>query len=247
MDEVIQKHYSRLAEDYDEFLYYSPKFVRMLTRKMLDMLDLQPDDAFVDLGCGTGMYSIDMLKQVTLENPVIGVDPFEEMLAQIPDDAPITPVAETALAFSERPGEYDKVLIKETIHHVQDKSQFFRNMYERINDDGVMLLVHVPPDVQYPLFQAALDRCLGWHADPDVLVEQLTDTGFSVERDALDVTHRLPKEHYFKMVAGCYMSVLTSFEDDELAKGLIEMEKKYADRDVLEFVDHFDYIVARKN
>lgn len=247
MDEVLQKHYSRLADDYDEFLYYSPEFVRTLTQKMLEKLDLQPDDTFVDLGCGTGMYSIDMLKQVTLNKPVIGVDPFEEMLAQIPDDAPITPIAEKALAFSERPGEYDKVLIKETIHHVEERPTFFRNMYERINEGGVMLLVHVPPDVQYPLFQAALDRCLGWHADPDELVEQLTDTGFSMERDVLDYTHRLPKEHYFRMVTGCYMSVLTSFEDKELAKGLAEMEKQYADVDTLEFVDHFDYITATKN
>ena len=247
MDEVIQKHYSRLADDYDEFLYYSPEFVRTLTQKMLDKLNLQPDDTVVDLGCGTGMYSIDMLKQVTLNKPVIGVDPFEEMLAQIPDDAPITPIAEKALDFSERAGEYDKVLIKETIHHVEERPQFFSNMYERITDEGVMLLVHVPPDVQYPLFQAALDRCLGWHADPDELVEQLTDTGFSVERDALDYTHRLPKEHYFKMVSGCYMSVLTSFADEELAKGLAEMQKQYADTDVLEFVDHFDYIAATKN
>jgi len=247
MDKVIQKHYSRLADDYDEFLYYSPKFVRTLTEKMLDKLDLQPDDTVVDLGCGTGMYSIDILKQTELENPIIGVDPFEEMLAQIPDDVPITPVAQKALDFSKRPGEYDKVLIKETIHHVEERPQFFQNMYERITDDGVILLVHVPPNVQSPLFDAALERCMGWHADPDKLVEQLTETGFSVERDVLDVTHRLPKEHYFKMVAGCYMSVLTSFEDEELAKGLAEMERTYADQDVLEFVDHFDYITAHKN
>ena len=247
MDEVIKKHYSRLADDYDEFLYYSPEFVRSLTQKMLQKLALQPDDVMVDVGCGTGMYSIDIAEQVMLERPIIGVDPFEEMLAQIPDEAPIMPIAEKALEFSEREGSYDKVLIKETIHHVAERSRFFANMYERINDGGTMLLVHVPPDVQYPLFDTALERALGWHADPDELVEQLAATGYTVERDALDYTHRLPKEHYFKMVSNCYMSVLTSFEEDELAAGLAEMEEEYADVDVLEFVDHFDYITARKN
>jgi hypothetical protein len=43
------------------------------------------------------------------------------------------------------------------------------------------------------------------------------------------------------------MSVLSSFDDDELAAGLAEMEARHADRDILEFNDHFDYIVGHKS
>ncbi|NKE69253.1 class I SAM-dependent methyltransferase [Candidatus Manganitrophus noduliformans] len=246
MQDVVQIHYRRLAQKYDGFLYYSPGFVRALTEKMIDKLRLRESDTFVDLGCGTGMYSLDILKQVPLKNKIIGVDPFAEMLAQIPQEAPMERHPLDAVVFSERPGSYDKVLIKETVHHIQDKERLFRNLHQRLTPGGILLLVHVPPKVQYPLFQKALQKCERWHADPDDLVRLLGEAGFRVERDALDYPHAIPKEKYFQMVESCYMSVLSSFSKEEIQEGLAEMEKRYADRTVLEFTDHFDYIAGVK-
>lgn len=119
-------------------------------------------------------------------------------------------------------------------------------MYASLPADGRMLLVHVPPDVDYPLFAAALDRCLTWHADPGVLETQLADTGFSVERDAVDIQHEIPTAHYLRMVENCYMSVLTSFDKEELEAGIEEMRARHGHLDKLRFVDHFDYITAIK-
>jgi ubiquinone/menaquinone biosynthesis C-methylase UbiE len=242
--EVLDTHYTRLAKDYDDFLYYSPDFVRTLTSKMVEKLQLNEDDTLVDLGCGTSMYSLDILKQISLKKPVIGVDPYPEMLAKIPEGAPIKRIAMDGLEFSRQPGSYTKVLIKEAIHHVAERDELFANLYQRLTPGGILLLVHVPPNVRYPLFQKALERCLNWHAEPDELTAQLQHAGFRVERDAVDYPHTLPKEQYFKMVAGCYMSALTSLSAEELREGLIEMEQKYQDVEILEFIDHFDYLTA---
>ncbi len=246
MQEVLNKHYQRLAKDYDEFLYYSPEFVRALTEKMIQKLQLRPSDVLADIGCGTGMYSLDILKQCSLQQPVIGVDPYPEMLAQIPPESHVTPIAEDALTFSRRQLPYQKVLIKETIHHVQGREDFFANIYRNLPPGGMMLLVHVPPGVNYPLFKAALHKCLRWHADPAELTQQMTQAGFDVQADSLDYQHVLPKDHYFKMVRSCYMSVLTSFPEEELEAGLAEMHQRYSDQDTLQFVDHFDYLTAVK-
>jgi ubiquinone/menaquinone biosynthesis C-methylase UbiE len=244
--DTVQKHYSRLAERYDDYLHYSDDFVRSLTSKMIHKLQLQTDDRFVDLGCGTGMYSLDILDQVGLVHPVIGVDPFPQMLAKIPKDAPIEPVPLDALAFSAREGTYDKILMKEAVHHVDDKALLFSNLFERLSARGRLLLVHVPPKVAYPLFDKALERALGWHANPDELVALLQRTGFRVERDGLDYQHAIPKEQYLQMVERCYMSVLSSFTADEIRDGLAEMDRKYKDVETLRFVDHFDYITGVK-
>jgi trans-aconitate methyltransferase len=245
--QVIDKHYRRLGSSYNEFLHYSPEFVRTLTSKMIEELRLEADDLLVDLGCGTGIYAIDLLEQVPLRQPVLGVDPFEDMLREIPEDVTIEPICEDAVVFSEQDRRYDKVLIKETIHHIEDRARLFANLYERIEPGGVLLLVHVPHQIEYPLFDAAIERCLGWHADPVELMSQLSEAGFDVGRDQLEYRHEIPKEHYFEMVRNCYMSVLTSFADDELAAGLAEMEARHADRDVLSYIDRFDYLTARKD
>jgi SAM-dependent methyltransferase len=244
MKEVLDTHYTRLAKDYDDYLYYSPEFVRALTSKMIEKLQLKEDDLLVDLGCGTGMYSLDILKQVSLKQPVIGVDPYPEMLAKIPGDAPIKRLVMDGLEFSRQPGSYDKILIKETVHHIAERDELFANLYERLKPGGILLLVHVPPNVQYPLFQKALERCLDWHADPAELTRQLRHAGFRVERDDIGFPHAIPKEQYFRMVEGCYMSALTSLSENELRDGLAKMEQKYKDVEILEFIDHFDYLTA---
>jgi hypothetical protein len=59
--------------------------------------------------------------------------------------------------------------------------------------------------------------------------------------------HAIPKEHYFRMVEGRYMSLLSSFADHELRAGLAEMAERYADRKILAFTDRFDFITAIKH
>lgn len=243
---VLDEHYRNLADDYDEFLYYSPDFVRTLTRKMIEHLALDESDRLADIGCGTGIYSLDILKQVGLVPPILGVDPYPEMLAAIPEEANIEAVPTTALDFSRQVRSLDKVLVKEGIHHVRERPEFFSNLHSRLSDEGRVLLVHVPPDVDYPLFDAALERCLEWHADPDVLESELREAGFDVARDAVDIEHEIPTSHYLRMVENCYMSVLTSFEPDELEQGLEEMRERHGHLETLRFVDRFDYVVGIK-
>ncbi|MFQ5513502.1 MAG: class I SAM-dependent methyltransferase [Myxococcota bacterium] len=244
--EVLDHHYGNLAACYDEFLYYSPQFVRALTQKMIEHLALRPEDALVDLGCGTGMYSQDILEQVPLRQEILGVDPYAEMLEQTPPEARIQPLQADALQFSNMALVYDKVLVKEAIHHVplSDRQTLFRNLHRHLSRDGRLLLVHVPPKLDYPLFAAALQRCERWHADPNELESLLCKAGYTVHRDALDYQHEIPKETYFQMVDGRYMSVLSSFSDEEIRLGLAEMEERYAYEPTLRFVDHFDYIVG---
>lgn len=243
---VLEKHYQRIADRYTDYLSYSDDFVPTLAAKMADMLRLGDADVLVDLGGGSGIYTAALLDEVRLRKPVILVDYFAEMLEQVPEDLPVEKVQMDALAFAAEPRSYDKVLIKETIHHIDDRPLLMRRIHERLEPGGALLLVHVPPDLDYPLFESALERARSWHADPDDLETQLDAAGFETHRDAIDWRHRLPKHRYFDMVASAYMSVLSSFSGDQLRAGVEEMEETYADTEVLEFTDHFDYLVGYK-
>jgi hypothetical protein len=53
--------------------------------------------------------------------------------------------------------------------------------------------VHVPPKLDYPLFDKALRRAEQWHADPDELLTLLTQPGFAVDRDAVEIAHTIPR------------------------------------------------------
>ena len=244
--EIIDRHYDNLADNYDLFLKYSPDFIRRLTRKMIENLQLREDDRLVDLGGGTGIYAQDILEQVPLHHPVLLVDYSGAMLARAPDDPRLEPLEMGGLEFACRDGLYDKVLIKETVHHIEDRARLFAELHARLWPGGRLLLVHIPPQIDYPLFRAAIERSLTWHADPDQLVHHLEATGFAVERETFVYRHRLPKEVYFRMVRGRYMSLISSFGDRELEDGLAEMAVTHAGRDVLEYDDRFDAITGIK-
>ena len=225
-EEFLDKHYKYLAEDYNDFLYYSPEFDRTLTSKMIEKLEFHKADTFVHLGCGTGMYLLDIIKHVELRK-VIGFDLYPEMLKENPKNGKICTVAS------------DKILIKEATHHINEKEELFNCLFKRLRKGGTLLLVHVPPELEYPLFQKALDHCKKWYANPDELSGQLKNTGFRVEHDFILYDHSIPKDKYFTMVRNRYMSVLTSMDEHEIEAGLMEMERKYQGQEALQFADRF--------
>lgn len=244
---VIQKHYEDLADNYDEFLYWSPGFVGTLADKIVDMLDLKPDDTLVDIGGGTGMYSLALLDRVSLKKPVTVVDPFPEMLRRIPEEAPIIPVAADAVEFSAEAPACSKVLMKEAIHHVDRKAELIGNLYDRLDRGGRVLLVHVDPNlVEYPLFDAALENARKSFADPDELMELLAGAGFEARRDHLAYHHEVSAGHYHRMTERRYMSILTSLPDEQLSAGLDEMRARDAGTDTLRFTETFSYVLGIK-
>lgn len=245
--DVVHRHYQQVADTYDHHLSYEGDFVRALAAAMIKKLDLRPDDRFVDLGGGTGLYTRAILDQVPLEQPPLLVDPVAEMLERAPVDLPAERLHADALEFAARPGTYDKVLMKESVHHIDDRALLFDRLHERMTPGGALLLVHVPPRIDYPLFDAALERARRWHADPDELVALLGRSGFRVDRDVFEYRHAIPREQYLAMVEDRYMSVLSTFDDEELAAGLAEMGARHADSDTLEFTDRFDLITGHND
>ena len=244
--DIFNEHYTHMASKYQQILFYSPEFVRRVTKKMIDKLELKPVDRFVDLACGTGMYPLDIAQQIDFEQPIIGVDLHAPMMRDIPRDAPLDTIAMGALEYSRLPGQYDKVLMKEAVHHIEDLSEFFANLYDRLPEGGKVLLVHVSGRLEYPLFEKVLKKSEDWHTDPNELQDLCRQAHFEVEFDELFCPLEIPRETYFQMVEARYMSVLTSLSEEELQEGLLEMQGMYGHLDVLRFNDRFDFITATK-
>lgn len=245
--EAIKRHYENLADSYDEFLYWSGDFVGRLTDEIVAQLQLQPDDKLLDLAGGTGMYSLAILERVPLQERVVVVDPFPQMLAKIPQDAPIDPVEADVVDYSSDAPRFDKILMKEAIHHVDRKRELFANLYESLTPNGRFLMVHVDPTaVAYPLFDAALENACNTFANPDEMVRMLEEAGFKAEKSQLPYDHDVPTDHYHRMVRTGYMSILTSLSDEETEAGIEEMERRHAGMDRLQFTETFSYVLGVK-
>ncbi|MDJ0661056.1 MAG: class I SAM-dependent methyltransferase [Crocosphaera sp.] len=246
MQYSIQEHYQNLAKQYDDFWDTSAEFIEFLTKKIIEHLQLKSTDILVDLGCGTGIYSKAIRSQINLDNKIFCVDPSDKMLEKISDNNHYQIVVKDAVAFANEPGKYDKVLIKEMIHHIDDKGKLLQGLFNRLNEQGILLIILLPPTIEYPLFKQALSVYESVQPHYNDLVNLCEKVGFKTTVEFIDYTVSIPKKQYFNMVKNRYMSLLSRFNDEEIEQGLIEMREKYANVSNLEFCDRFVFLIAKK-
>ncbi|WP_395107969.1 methyltransferase domain-containing protein [Actinomadura sp. SCN-SB] len=117
---------------------------------------------------------------------VVCVDPSAAMLAQVPDGHGMLPVRasleDLATGAVSLPHErFDVVLAKEVLHHAADEHAALRTLAGLVAPGGRLLLVMLAPVLEYPLFEAALERYQRRPADPDGIARQLARHGLRAE------------------------------------------------------------------
>ncbi|MDJ0678020.1 MAG: methyltransferase [Calothrix sp. MO_167.B42] len=246
MTKSNQKHYQRIGNIYNDLWHFSDEYIQFMAKNIIEYLRLKPTDTLVDLGCGTGMYSQAILNQIQLDNPIICVDCSAKMLEQIPDSSQYKPMAVDAIDFVSQAEVYNKVFMKEVIHHIDNQELLFSSLFAKLPIGGTFLLILLPPTIDYPLFTQALQRYEKTQPHYDNLAKLLEKVGFHVSVNFVEYLQVIPKLKYFHMVENRYMSLLSFFDDQQLAAGLAEMAQKYAQQSILEFPDRFVFITANK-
>lgn len=243
-------HYARLARNYDDTWGHRPEYVAWMSQLVFDRLEIDPACRIADIGAGTGLFLRSLMEQVGPGNPIACVDPSRSMLDQLPDDPRLRPVCASAeaVASGEVALPYDQVdaiVIKETVHHFADMPKTLAGLAGRLAPGGRLLVVTLPPRLEYPLFAAALDRFAENQPEPDDIASAMRDAGLEVSLDYHVFTVRVAAGHYARLVGGRWMSVLSTFDDAELAAGLEEMRTRYPGEE-LTFPDRFAFVLGRR-
>lgn len=244
MTDRINEHYQNLSNHYDELWSYSPKFIAAMAQAICDRLQAKTSDRIVDLGGGTGLYTKAIDRLLQPDYKIICVDPSQEMLARVNSER-IETRCQDAVAFTEQSGNYNKVVMKEAIHHIPEKERLFNNLYRQVPTEGIFLLLLLPPTIEYPLFTDALQRYEKGQPHYRNLVAQLETVGFKVATELLDFPIAIDRDRYLNMVKMRYMSLFRHFTDAEIARGIEEIKEKYPDN-ILKFNDRFVFITANK-
>jgi ubiquinone/menaquinone biosynthesis C-methylase UbiE len=249
-------HYGRLAARYDLNWSYDATFLDWMTRQIVSTASITAADRIADVGGGTGLFARRILDQVHPTQPILCVDPSEPMLAQLPGVAGLSPIlasAEQLAAGSTLAGEHlgagdlDVILLKESVHHIptSERATTLAGLARLLAPGGRLLVVMLPTKLDYPLFASALARFEELQPDPvDIegflaaagLTARLTYEGFPLE---------IPKDRYLSMVRDRYMSLLSTFSDEQLAVGIAEIDRAYSEP-VLRFDDRFAFVLGTR-
>ncbi len=198
------------------------------------------------------MFAREVARIVNPQHAILCADPSPAMLHQIgmPPPAALTPVVasaeDIAVGRVQLPyGQLDATWLKESVHHVADPATTLHGLAARLAPGGRLLVVMLPTSIEYPLFQAALDRFTELQPNPELIVDNLRAAGLQTTLRYVDYELRLDREKYIGMVRARYMSVLSTFCDSEIEKGIEEMRAAHPEP-VLAFPDRFAFLLGVK-
>jgi ubiquinone/menaquinone biosynthesis C-methylase UbiE len=243
--EETQEHYDRLAPVYDQNWAYSPDFLEWMSGCILARLRVEPGYRVLDVGCGTGLYARRLAEHA---ESVVCVDPSARMLEQLPDDPRLVAVRASAedLVVGSPPllvDPFEVILVKEAIHHVTDRGPVIGGLARLLAPGGRLLVVMLPTRIDYPLFQAAHDRFRELQPDPQAIATAMVEAGLAVDLSYDEFPLVFPTERYLAMVRDRYMSLLSTFEDEEVDAGVEEIRRRYPGGRV-EFNDRFAFVLG---
>ncbi|HEY7779803.1 MAG TPA: methyltransferase domain-containing protein [Ktedonobacterales bacterium] len=164
--------------------------LRVMRRKTLDLARIQPGEAVLDVGCGTGTLALDVGRQVGRAGRVVGVDPAVAQIAWARAKAtrrhvPVefqTGVIER-LDFAD--GTFDVVLSTLMMHHLPAslKRQSLAELARVLKPGGRLVIADFPRQRDR---QGRVARFHAGGSDLDDLTALVTEAGFSqVETEAL--------------------------------------------------------------
>lgn len=250
-NDANDEHYRRLAETYDGNWADRPQYVSWMSDKIMDWLKPSPGEHIADIGSGTGLFLKRLVEIASADNPILCVDPSQPMLDLIPDDPRLTPICATAEQIAT--GEVampvptvDGFVFKEAIHHVKDIPGTLRSLADRLNPGGRIVIVSLPPRLDYPLFQAALDRFAAGQPEPDDLVAAMRDAGLKTDNAIEEFTVTIDRDHWLDLVGNQWMSVLSTFSQEEIAAGIEDIGARYTESPI-SYQDRFAFVRGIKD
>ncbi|MFH9978080.1 class I SAM-dependent methyltransferase [Streptomyces sp. NPDC017179] len=248
----VRDHYDGLAAEYDEHWVYGPEYIPWMSGRIAEALTLGPDDRIADIGSGTGLFAREVARQIQPRHPILCVDPSDAMLRELgtpppPSLAPVVASAEDIAEGRTRlPYErLDAMWLKESVHHVTDQERTLRGLADLLAPGGRLLVVMLPATIQYPLFKAALARFEELQPDPAVIQEHLRTAGLDARLGHVEHELRIDRDRYLGMVRARYMSLLSTFSDREIEKGIAEMRAAHPEPELV-FPDRFAFILGRQ-
>ncbi|RAY14905.1 class I SAM-dependent methyltransferase [Actinomadura craniellae] len=226
------EHYRRLARTYERNWADRPGYVAWMAERIMAWLEPAPDPRIVDVGSGTGLFLNRLMSRVSATTPLLCVDPSQPMLDMLPDDPRLTPVCATAeqIATGEVPLPYEKVdafVFKEAIHHVKGIPETLRGLAGMLAPGGLILIVTLPPRLDYPLFPEALDRFAAGQPEPADLVSALDAADLEAECAIESYTVTIDREQWLDLVGNQWMSVLSTFSTAEIEAGLDHIRARH--------------------
>lgn len=188
----------RRPDDIKQYLEHLDSTERDRDQKpaqVIEALRLKPGMAVADLGSGSGYFTRRFIEAVTDTGMVYAVDVEPEMLAYAKENVihmHIAYSAEFILAQPDNPKlpfeSVDLLFVCNTIHHLEDRSKYFRNLASSLKPGARIAIIDFYPDER----SGNLGFPKHHLVSRETVVKELADAGYRLDRE-----HHFLSRQYF--------------------------------------------------
>jgi ubiquinone/menaquinone biosynthesis C-methylase UbiE len=232
---MIKADYSKIALHYDRGRPFSEKNIVIWLKLIAKHLRTSKDSRLLDLGCGTGRFSLPLASKLGLD--VIGLDSSEDMLAKAKEkdsNSVVKWVLANASALPYPDSLFDIVFISHLLHHVDSPLKVLKECGRVLVPSGVVIIRYgamdqIRNDVIHTFFPQTIEID-GQRTPTRQLTEKwLAEAGFvSISsEEVVQQTYQAGLEHLDAIRAKC-TSVLSIISEESFQTGLHCLEEYIA-------------------
>ena len=249
--ESISKHYADVANDYDDIYGFSYHYVADFAIKHLK---LQPDDLLADIRAGTGAITSLIWNKSLLDNPILCVDPSNDMLKIAEKRNGLKTCLATADDFfCGKPHAHyicNKLMFMSSANLFQDPYQTFRSAFEYLPANGLLVVLQRSTECTLPVWKSLLAKGIECSHTVDRYRDQLERAGFRVTLSVETGESTMAKREWYDKLRKKMFTIMSGFSDEEIEEGIRELDRERFphkdDTDTIEIRDTLVYFVGLK-
>ena len=222
---LVLGHYNKVADNYDD---YFEEIHDSQLESVVEKMKLQPHHCMVDVGSGTCRFAEKVHEFAGLENPIICVEPFAEMLAKAKGRKGVHPVLKGGEEFfndASLCASFDRVLFIQSYHHLKNPSSVLQNIQRSLRPGGICSIWNLTSHSCFEMFTRVTTAKLYSSSRHDETYQILQQANFEVERFKVHLTYDLTKAKLYSMLRGRFITNLYELTDQEIEDGIEKLER----------------------
>lgn len=248
-------HFDAIADTYDSMnvKQWDEKEHAWQMNHIKNQLSLTSDDVILEIGAGTGKDSNFLRNMVGSKLPWVAMDPSQKMCdisCKYPGLIVRKSTGQQALATLQAinpPHPPNKVLMKYCAQYLYDElPKLAKDFFNYLPSGGSVLIVTQANRCGLPFFEKAIQSFLATVRDPKELGDVFEEAGFKVTVEIVYYETKVTRKFWNEFLRNRVYSTLANFTDEEIEKGIKELDSKYGSDSDLPILDDETFVLATK-
>ena len=222
----------------------SRKYIKSFNNFLLKQKKLNKKSKILDIGCGRGKIIGTLSSKIRFINKPIGVD-IEKHIDV--DKRIIFKKINAVKYLKNNKKSFDLILIKQTIHFFNNKEieKILKYTYLSLNSKGIILILSLDPkNNEIPVFSLMKKKLKESFKRENLIKKSILRIMKKKITKKFYFKVTISKKRYFKMIKMRYISLLLNLTNNQISKGIKEIDLKYKNKII--FSDKLNCLMFRK-